>query len=160
MDVFTYTGNNVEPGDLTGWLPKKNCRIVINFPAGMSEDSIVAIGELIKSKTVSDILLYGAVSFVSSEDDSSLFPRDQYSILVVPTNVATHITNIDNSAFIAHADGTRVIYIMAVDSILSDDTAGAVVIKDGDEISIKVDSIVSIEGADPSDESSDWVIGL
>jgi hypothetical protein len=160
MDVYSYNGNNVEPGDLTGWLPKKNCRIKINFPASMSDTVAASIMELIKSKEVADILLYGAVSFISSEEDSKLFPSTDYIILVVPSNVATKITNIDNSAFVVHADGDRVIYMLSGDSILQDVSSGILLIKDNDTISARVDSITSVVDDNSNGEDSDWIIGL
>lgn len=160
MDVYSYNGNNVEPGDLTGWLPKKNCRMKINFPASMSDTVAASIMELIKSKDVADILLYGAVSFISSEEDSKLFPSNDYILLVTPTSVATKITNTDNSTYIVHADGDRVIYMLSDDSILQDTCSGVLLVKDGDSVSVRVDSLTSVVDDCSSGEDSDWVIGL
>ena len=159
MDVFTYTGDIVVPEDQTNWLPKKNCRIKINFPAGMSESVASSLVELIRSKTMSDILLYGAVSFISSEEDSKLFPSSEYALLVIPSNVATHINNIDNSAFVVFADGVRSIFMLNDGSILHNDKTGDYIMKTDDGISIRVDSVICSE-APKDDTNSDWIFAL
>lgn len=159
MDVFTYTGDTVVPEDQTNWLPKKNCRIKINFPASMSDSVADSLIELIRSKTMSDILLYGAVTFISSEEDSKLFPSSEYSLLVVPSNIATHITNVDNSAFVVFADGVRSIFMLNDNSILYNDKSGDYITKSGDTIEVRADSVIYSDA--PSDDSkSDWIFAL
>lgn len=159
MDVFTYTGDTVVPEDQTNWLPKKNCRIKINFPAGMSESMASSLVELIRSKTMSDILLYGAVSFISSEEDSKLFPSSEYALLVIPSSVATHINNIDNSSFVVFADGVRSIFMLNDDSILHNDKTGDYIMKTDDGICVRADSVICSD-APKDDTNSDWIFAL
>lgn len=158
MDVFTYTGDTVISGDQTNWLPKKNCRIKINFPAGMSEATADSLISSIKGKTVSDILLYGAVSFISSDEDSTLFPSSDYALLVVPSNIAIHFSNINNSAFVVFADDKKTIYMLDADSMLYCGQTNHYISKVGDIITIKSDGIACL--APPPADSSDWVFAL
>lgn len=159
MNVYTYTGDSIIPEDPTGKLPKKNCRIKINFPSSMSESVAESLISSIKSKSMSDILLYGAVSFVSSGEDSQLFPASDYILLSVPAKLIPHIDNVDNSAFLVYADGTQSIYVLDVDSVLHCITTGDYIIKDGDSAILRPAGC-AVSTIQDTEDTQDWVIAL
>lgn len=158
MDVYTYSDGIITAGDLTGLLPKKNCRIKINFPADASESYVAHTVAAIEDKTRSDILLHGVVTFVESTADSQLFPSSEYSLLVIPAEAVTTVVNVDYSAFEVLADSERCVFLLCDDSVICDKNSGKLIVRDDGVLTVRDELLAVVNGH--ADEGGDWVFEL